>query len=141
MGLSGGLGAVWPVPRDQRAPGLCVPVGEPGHAGVTVGLWPREAPSGWWGLSWAVATSAPGRKERVPVNVEGPSQDCAPQTRTPCEGTSARSEDAAQRPLSSTPAAALAPRGAGEPQPPQFLSALAAHSFLVADFRSSFTEL
>lgn len=31
------------------------------------------------------------------MNVEGPSRDCAPQTHTPCEGTSAQSEDAAHR--------------------------------------------
>lgn len=82
------------------------------------------------------------------MNVEGPSRDCAPQTHTPCEGTSAQSEDAAHRQVSSAPAVAgealavpLASRGTGEPQPLQFLFPLSADSFLFAYFCSSFLEL
>lgn len=92
-----------------------------------------------------MATSASGRKERVPANMEGPGRDCAPQTHTPCGGPSAQSEDVTQRQVGSTPAAAGASAGctvgAAEPRPPQRLLTLSADSVLFAYFCGSFIEL
>lgn len=86
---------MWPAPRHQRAPGLCVPAGEPGHVGVDCGAAATCSPvCGWWGPSCDVATSTSGQKEEVPVNMEGPSRDCAPQAHTPCRGTPALTEGA-----------------------------------------------
>lgn len=86
---------MWPAPRHQRAPGLCVPAGEPGHVGVDCGAAATCSPvCGWRGPSCDVATSTSGQKKGVPVNVEGPSRDCAPQTHTPCGGTPALTEGA-----------------------------------------------